>query len=76
MNQGGIRVPLICRKLDESFTEPGPAHLRKTQFSPQLNPSIRKTAQASDPHPSVARQNKSKNYNPVASKKKTTITEN
>ena len=40
--QGGNIAPPINRKLDERFTEHGPAHQNKTQIPPQPVPSIRK----------------------------------
>ena len=45
-----------CQQLDERFTEHGPAHQSKTQFSLQLAPPTRKLTQASYPHPSEGRQ--------------------
>ena len=68
---GGSRALPISRQLDYRFTEHGPAHQSKTQFSPQLVPPIRKLAQASYQRADRS----SKNYNPTASRTKTTITE-
>ena len=40
--QGGNTAPPINRKLNERFTEHGPAHQNKTQFPPQSVSPIRK----------------------------------
>ena len=68
--QGGNTGPPINRILDKRFTEHDPAYQSKTQFSPQSVPPIRKLE-----NPSYGRQ-RSKNFNPMALRMKTTITEN
>ena len=63
--EGGSIAPPISRKLDERFTEYGPAHQSKTQFSPQPVPPIWKLPQASYPHPSEGRQKESQNHRKI-----------
>ena len=67
--RGNTALP-FNRKLDKRFTEHDTAYQSKTQFSPQSVPPIRKLE-----NPSHGRQ-RSKNFNPMALRMKTTITEN
>ena len=48
--QGGNTAPKSTEKLEQRFTEHGPAHQNKTQFPPQSVSPIRKLPYASYPY--------------------------
>ena len=52
----------INRKLDERFTEHGPAHQNKTQFPPRSVSPIRKLPEASYSSPSEGRKTENHNH--------------